>query len=56
MDCDSCRMLLFLKTNGCFWENPTLFNEIMLEARLAANENGVVQIEASDADGFDDDN
>ena len=56
MDCDSCGMLLFLKTNSRFWENPKLLDEIMLEAKLAANENGVVEIEAADADGFDDDN
>ena len=50
MDCDSCGMLLFLKTS--FWEIPMLLDENMLEARLAANENGVAEIEASDADGF----
>ena len=56
MDCDSCGMLLFLKINSRFWENPTLLDDIMLEARLAANENGFVEIEATDAGGFDDDN
>ena len=56
MDCDSCGMLLFLKTNCRFWENPKLLDEIMLEEKLADNENGVVEIEAADADGFDDDN
>ncbi len=52
MNCDSCGMLIFLKSNSRFWENPKLLDEIMLEEKLAAIENGVVEIDATDADGL----
>jgi hypothetical protein len=47
MDPDSCEMLLFLKINSRFWENPQILDIII------ANENKVV-IDGVHVDGDDD--
>jgi len=57
MDCDSCGMLLFLKSNRRFWEGPKLIDEIMLEEKLAAAvAPGIEETDTTDVDGFDDNN
>ena len=50
-------MLLFLKSNRRFWEGPKLIDEIMLEEKLAAAvATGIEETNATDVDGFDDNN
>jgi hypothetical protein len=56
MDCDSCGMLLFLKVNLRLWEDPKILDEIMSEQKQLSATNGVIDVDAADEDGFDDDN
>ena len=56
IDFDSCGMLLLLRSNHRFWDDPKLFDEIMLDEKPAAATDVVEDIEANGVDGFDDDN
>ena len=47
MDTDSCEMLLFLKINSRFWENPQILDTIIANGKKAA-------IDGVHVDGDDD--
>ena len=48
-------MLLFLKVNLRFWEDPKILDEITTEQKQISTANDVIDVDAADEDEFYDD-